>query len=700
MKICLVNPGYMEINLDKWGAIEKIVDCYKKELEKKGHVVDIVDLKDAMHTKGYDIIHTHTLQYSSDGGEILTFNNFIPNRYILSVHDHHIFRSEEMLKRCLEVSDHADFTIVHGKNVAEKLDRKNVRFLSHGVDTDKYKNLNLPREGILCLANNGYINDPTADRKGFIKALNVAKALDMSITFAGPRQNQEFFKVHPEFSEYRKAKIIYDPNEKEIVELYNRHAIFLNFSELEAGHPNLTLIESLACGLPVVGLYDGYETLPGQIVLKYFSIEKACAKINKISLDYDKYATLAEETGKEHSWSKIVDNLLCIYESSIRRNKMVDVMTNDIYSGSIDTIQKGSPTYGQSRNVISLTYFDGCKIEITGGDTLKNYEIEFYDQDTDQLVYRTELATNSWASPSPKYFVNWKVKVNDKEYSKLDLKDKKVLLIFSSSALGDNISWMPYAEDFQKKHNCQVHVSSFWNHIFEKEYPELKFVEPKDRNLIRYDVSYQIGCFDNDYSRNKIKWNRIPMQQIATDILGLDYMEKNARIGVVDMPIDFEKDEYITLGIDSTAQAKLWNKEGAWQDLVNLIRKDYPDLKIVLLGKNRSELDGVIDKVGLKIEETINYIKKSKLFIGLGSGLSWLSNSLDVPTVLISGFSNPFTEFTPTVRIHNPKVCNSCFNKYDFDRGNWAWCPTKSDFICTKTIEPEDVYRKIKSLLE
>jgi hypothetical protein len=35
----------------------------------------------------------------------------------------------------------------------------------------------------------------------------------------------------------------------------------------------------------------------------------------------------------------------------------------------------------------------------------------------------------------------------------LDLKDKRVYIAFDSKSLGDNVAWIPYVLEFQKKHN-------------------------------------------------------------------------------------------------------------------------------------------------------------------------------------------------------------------------------------------------------
>ena len=70
------------------------------------------------------------------------------------------------------------------------------------------------------------------------------------------------------------------------------------------------------------------------------------------------------------------------------------------------------------------------------------------------------------------------------------------------------------------------------------------------------------------------------------------------------------------------------------------------------------------------------------------------------PTILISGFSNPKSEFKSLCyRVFNENVCNSCYNRHELDPGNWTWCPdhenTDRMFECTKNNSPEKVFEAI-----
>jgi autotransporter strand-loop-strand O-heptosyltransferase len=265
---------------------------------------------------------------------------------------------------------------------------------------------------------------------------------------------------------------------------------------------------------------------------------------------------------------------------------------------------------------------------------------------------------------------------------------------------------MPYAEEFRKKHNCKVVLSTFWNNLFEKEYPEIEFI---GRGEVVHNINGQhnIGWYQPWTPKlNPNDFRTIPLQQTATDILGLDYKEIRPKISIPDKPRAIEG-KYVCIGMHSTAQAKYWNHPDGWQKITDYLNeKGY---KVVHISKEQGEYMGnsppanIIDKTGdFSIEDRLVDLKYADMYIGIGSGLSWLSWAVGTPTVLISGFSAPFCEPTEGIeRIHNPNVCNSCFNdpNITFDPGDWNWCPRGKDFECSKSITPEDVIQSINKIL-
>jgi autotransporter strand-loop-strand O-heptosyltransferase len=95
----------------------------------------------------------------------------------------------------------------------------------------------------------------------------------------------------------------------------------------------------------------------------------------------------------------------------------------------------------------------------------------------------------------------------------------------------------------------------------------------------------------------------------------------------------------------------------------------------------------------------------AQAFIGIGSGLSWLAWALNTPVVMISGFSEAYSEFEDCERITSPQnKCSGCFNRLRLDGGDWEWCPDHKDsdrmYECTKSITPNIVIDAINRQLE
>jgi len=359
---------------------------------------------------------------------------------------------------------------------------------------------------------------------------------------------------------------------------------------------------------------------------------------------------------------------------------------------------------------ININFISGAFCEITGVDRKNNYKIEFIDKKDNKIIYSDSFSINHWAKCSREYFINWQIKITDnfqiRTYN-FNLENKNCLIVLDSKSLGDTIAWFPYVEEFRKKHKCHIMCSTFWNNLFKDQYKEIEFINPgaKVDNLY---AQYIVGWFNPvNFNKNPIDYRTISLQKTASDILGLEYQEIRPKIKNVigDREI---KEKYVCIGIHSTCQAKYWNYPNGWQEIV-----DYLNLigyRVVLISKEKSPYMGnfapseIIDKSGdYSIEDRMVDLKYADFYIGVGSGLSWLAWVLEVPVILISGFSNPLCEFTSGVeRIFNNTVCNGCFNdtSFIFDKGDWAWCPRNKNFECTKKIVPEIIINSIEKIIK
>ena len=114
---------------------------------------------------------------------------------------------------------------------------------------------------------------------------------------------------------------------------------------------------------------------------------------------------------------------------------------------------------------------------------------------------------------------------------------------------------------------------------------------------------------------------------------------------------------------------------------------------------------GIKRAVAPTISDALKIIQESKLFIGISSGLSWLSWAAGTDTILISGFTDVFMEPMNGIRrVINEDVCHGCWSYYIFNPGDWNWCPvhkgTDRQFECSKTITSEQVINEIKPALK
>ena len=358
---------------------------------------------------------------------------------------------------------------------------------------------------------------------------------------------------------------------------------------------------------------------------------------------------------------------------------------------------------------INYNFIDGAYIHIVG-DGDNEYDVEYYDTKTNQLVYNSKLKNNWWAKTNKKYFVNWKIIIKSKNYENIlisDYRNKRILITFESKSLGDNLAWIPYVDEFRKKHNAEVICSTFWNQLFKETYKEIQFVEPGSVVNNIY-AQYRIGLFkkdkkiDNDYHPSNPLTQ--PLTKIASDILGLDYVEIKPQL----IKYNSKKRKIVTIAVHSTAQAKYWNNPNGWQEVVDYLRgKDY---EVILLSKEEDGYMGNRNPLGVSqhppgdIKKVIKTLQESEMFIGLSSGLSWLSWACDVPTILISGFTDDDLEPKNGVyRVINKDVCHGCWSRHEFDPGDWNWCPehkgTERQFECSKTITSEMVIEQINKII-
>lgn len=320
-----------------------------------------------------------------------------------------------------------------------------------------------------------------------------------------------------------------------------------------------------------------------------------------------------------------------------------------------------------------------------------------------------------WTRPSLMYYVKWRVEVYLKnkliKSETLNLQDRKVLITFDSKSLGDSIAWIPYIEEFRKKHKCEVYCATFRNELYEEEYPNINFVNIGE-NKNNYYANYHIGWY-YDNNKNPKDVRTIPLQNTASDILGLEHKEIRTKITKpkLNRPID---SKYVTISIHSTSQCKYWNKIGGWENIVDYIKsKGYEVMcvdhfPIFGIGNTFNKIpENTLDYTSKTFEEFMNNIYHSEFHIGVGSGDTWLAWGLGKKVLMVSSFSKPLCEFTEDCyRVYKDTEYSGYFNNlnFKFDPSDWNWNPYKKmetleDWDNFEPIEVEDVKNVLNELL-
>jgi autotransporter strand-loop-strand O-heptosyltransferase len=358
-------------------------------------------------------------------------------------------------------------------------------------------------------------------------------------------------------------------------------------------------------------------------------------------------------------------------------------------------------------NEIIIDYKESPKVTIKGNNK-EDYFVEFIDSSNNKIIHSSTIKNGMWTSCNREWFTKWIIKVNGKIVDRFNLENKRVYIELGSKALGDTIAWTPYVVKFAKKYNCKVVCTTFHNEWFENipDYKDIEFVNHGKAGdyYIKYNIGWYKNLEDNNWDRkemNPTPVNLIPLQQTATDILGLEFEEFNLGVdlGKGRVPI-YEK--YVVFGPQATSGCKEWNID-KWKELsVKFIEAGY---KVVICSLRSYDIPNTIECNG-ELEVTATHLKHADAFIGLGSGLSWLNWALGKRTYMINGFAKEGHEFKDNLIKITNDVCIKCWNDpvHTFDPGDWNWCPvykgSELQHICQQSITVNQVFNIIKADLD
>lgn len=292
--------------------------------------------------------------------------------------------------------------------------------------------------------------------------------------------------------------------------------------------------------------------------------------------------------------------------------------------------------------------------------------------------------------------------------------EPRTLVDIVSNSIGDNIGAIAVIDKWRRITGKKIGVISSYPELIRKSYPDILIYKKSDIN-VEISPEKSIWRINDLLYTEKISTTykfEVPLLTGYAKDFGID------DISDIEIKVDnFAGDrplrgKYVCIGVHSTSQCKYWNYPDAWNELCKLLRRKNltpvcieRDYSFGIKGYMNDVPNRSLKKLGMSFNDILNYINHSEMFIGLSSGLSWISQGLNKPTVIISNVTSKDNEYVndKTLRIYNENVCHGCFHKYPFNASDWLWCPVyRNDesrrFICTKSITPESVMEKIEKI--
>lgn len=345
------------------------------------------------------------------------------------------------------------------------------------------------------------------------------------------------------------------------------------------------------------------------------------------------------------------------------------------------------------------------------------------DLDNDVIMYDGILDAGDYFVYKKRYFINWGIQITEYPSGKrviqhkFDAEGRDVLIKFPVETLGDTIAWFRAAEKFKEKHKCKLYVriAEYLRPLFENEVirPDIHFVSDEEMDDLAPYAVYTVAIFHNDPDMDDTPtdYRTVPLHHYADSILGTVPDDKVPEI-MPDPNCEIPIEPYVVIASHASGGVKLWNNPTGWERVIEFLKdngyrvididRDYLSGKGIFWNRIPREAENMTGNIPLP--QRAYFIQKADFFIGLGSGLSWLSWCVGTDTVLIGGFSEPWEEFPTPYRVYNRNLCHGCFNdvRYEFDHKDYLWCPkhkgTDRHWECSRGITAKSVIETIKRI--
>ena len=355
---------------------------------------------------------------------------------------------------------------------------------------------------------------------------------------------------------------------------------------------------------------------------------------------------------------------------------------------------------------LRLDFNFGLRLDVPKG----NFHVRVSDFDSGQIFFDKNISDCRLISVE-KYFIRWHVEIflsGRKIFTHtLSLKGRPVAVMFKTGLLGDTLALLPYLRAFKEVHRCDLSFYAF-SHVRELVahlYPDIPLLDHMD--FQKYATYYPIMLLSSlPLSAADVRC--VPMERMGGAFLGVNYLPPKEKFKPTAPPVTDEP--YVCIAVQSGLARKCWLYPNGWDIVVDYLKR--LGYRVFCIDKNAEQTGdgftirkpaGAEDFTGDRpILERANMLYHAEFFIGLGSGLSWLANTVDCPVVMICGFSQDWCEFYTPYRVANRLVCNGCFNdlrvSYLMKKCSYHE-NTPRELECQKKISPRMVVNAIERLI-
>ncbi len=387
------------------------------------------------------------------------------------------------------------------------------------------------------------------------------------------------------------------------------------------------------------------------------------------------------------------------------------IMPADIFNRRAAFIEKRMQ---MTAPITGETGIDGLLIDFNYGLRLQipegNWHVRIADAESKYVFFDEDISAVTLISWE-KFFVEWEITLwFDGEpvfFHQFDPRGQHVCFKFLSEQLGDNIALLPYVEEFRRQFDCKASclIADTFRDIVKNYYPNVRLT----KNLP--DDSY--ACFFmwapyNLPQASTQDCTLIPLLKIGQAILRC--VPQPPKVIYTPTKPRAISEPYVCIGVQASSTYKGWLAQNGWDEVVEYLKT--LGYRVLCIDRDR-----VCSNYGLTIkmprgaedfsgkytlQDRINQLAYADFFIGLSSGLSWLAWAVDIPVIMISGFSEPWHEFQNPYRVHNLFVCHGCVNKF-IEREKLPFCPRFNGkpraFECSKKISARQVINAIDRLI-